>query len=135
MSYANAAGDDTVQSQALSQGFQNQYGEPNSNLQNITRDTSGGANAGHTDNIPIDNTIQHYELPNLTQRKFTNRYRSIANYLLFQCSMTIPTKKKISFKGASELVITMLSGSCPITWVKIKSSNTPERNKRTISTS
>ena len=56
--------DDVGASQAISQGFQNQYGEPSSNLQNITRDPSGSG--APPDNIPIDNSIMHYELPNLT---------------------------------------------------------------------
>ena len=63
--------DDVGASQAVSQGFQNQYGDPSNNLQNITKDPSA---SGPTDNIPIDNTIMHYELPNLTQRKFLERF-------------------------------------------------------------
>ena len=48
-------------------GQSSNYGEPSSNLQNINRDTSQSGNPA--DGIPIDNSIQHYELPNLTQCK------------------------------------------------------------------
>ena len=52
---------------SASQNFRTQYGEPNTNLGGIN---SNGSNPA--DSIPIDNSIQHYELPNLTQRKFPN---------------------------------------------------------------
>lgn len=56
--------------------FLNQYGEPSASLQNVGNKASSyepnpaynGANS-MGDVIPIDTSIQHYELPNLTQRK------------------------------------------------------------------
>ena len=49
--------------------FNNQYGEPSTNLQNINKDSSNAGTGNMADVIPIDNSIQHYELPNLTQCK------------------------------------------------------------------
>ena len=57
------------------ENFQNTYGEPNQNLQNIGSRSNNEVNPQYQgantigDSIPIDNSIQHYELPNLTQCK------------------------------------------------------------------
>lgn len=97
--------------------FQNQYGEPSTNLQNTgVGSRNGGSEVNNnyngantvTDTIPIDNSIQHYELPNLTQRKL-----SLFLTATLQCSTTTPTKRGISSRGASEQATTMHSESCP----------------------
>jgi hypothetical protein len=57
------------------ESFLDKYGEPSNSIQGIGSRPTGydnpafnGANS-MGDAIPIDTSIQHYELPNLTQRK------------------------------------------------------------------
>ena len=64
-----APGAGTMDADPNTNSFNNQYGEPSSNLQNINRDSSNAGTGAIADAIPIDNSIQHYELPNLTQCK------------------------------------------------------------------
>ena len=61
-----------VEADQYTNSFNNQYGEPSSNLQNINKDSSNAGTA-NVDVIPIDNSIQHYELPNLTQCKLQHK--------------------------------------------------------------
>jgi len=52
-----APGAGTMDADPNTNSFNNQYGEPSSNLQNINRDSSNAGTGAIADAIPIDNSI------------------------------------------------------------------------------